>query len=298
MQLKQLEEFIAVVQAGSVRSAARKLGVTQPSLTKAIQRLEEDVGSPLLVRTGQGVSLTEFGSVLLPHAEAIQAEMQRATEDLNHLRGRPERVIAVSVTPVAGTTIVPDALRIFRKSFPDVTVNVLDGLSPPGLSLLKIGAVDFYVGTAPGVQNEKSVSSIQLMPNPVSIACRAGHPLQHATRLAELVGAEWAFAGPTGFRGEHLDKAFQDQGLPLPTCVTHCASFTSLLSVACAGDVLTLVARRIFERGPFTKVLVPLAISDFTFELSPVRVVWKASSQHTPAAKAFVSALQQASRAR
>ncbi|MDM0084714.1 LysR family transcriptional regulator [Variovorax sp. J31P179] len=296
MQLKQLEEFIAVVQAGSLRSAARKLGVTQPSLTKAIQRLEEDVGSPLFVRTGQGVSLTEFGSVLLPHAEAIQAELQRANEELGHLRGGAESFISASTTPVAGTTIVPEALRIYRRSYPNVTVSVLDGLSPPGLSLLRIGAVDFYVGSAPGVQNDKSLSSIQLMPNPLKIACRPGHPLQQARRLADLVGAEWAFAGPTGFRGELLDTAFKARGLPLPRSVTHCASFTSLLSVASASDILTLVAERMFSKGPFSNVLVPVNIEDFEMELSPVRVVWKASNRQTPEAKAFVTSLQQASR--
>jgi DNA-binding transcriptional LysR family regulator len=296
MQLKQLEEFIAVVQAGSVRSAARKLGVTQPSLTKAIQRLEEDVGSPLFVRTGQGVSLTEFGNVLLPHAEAIQAELQRANEELGHLRGDSESIISASTTPVAGTTIVPDAIRIFRQSFPNVTVSVLDGLSPPGMSLLRIGAVDFYVGSAPGVQNDRSLSSIQLMPNPLIIACRPGHPLRHAKSLAELVGAEWAFAGPTGFRGELLDEAFRKQGLPLPRSVTHCASFTSLISVAAASDIFTLVAQRMFSKGPFTQVLVPVTIEGFRIEISPIRVVWKASNRQTPAAKAFVESLQQACR--
>jgi DNA-binding transcriptional LysR family regulator len=296
MQFKQLEEFIAVVQAGSVRGAARKLGLTQPALTKAIRRLEEEVGAPLLVRSGQGVSLTEAGSVLLPHAEAAQAELRRAAEDLEQLRGRPERMIAASCTPVVGVTIVPDALKLFRQTYPSVLLHLLDGLSPPGLSLLKVGAVDFYVGSAPGVQDDKSLGSMQLAPNPLVIACRPGHPLQHASQLADFVGAEWAFAGPEGFRGELLAAALAQSKLPAPQSVTHCASFTTLLSVVSVSDALTLMPTRMFQRGPFTKTLVPIPVPEVSLEMSPVRVVWKSANQLTPAAKAFINALRQASR--
>jgi LysR family transcriptional regulator, regulator of abg operon len=296
MQFKQLEEFIAVVQAGSIRGAARKLGLTQPALTKAIQRLEEEVGAPLLVRTGQGVSLTEFGNVFLPHAEAAQAELRRAAEGLQRLRGTPERMISASVTPVVGITIVPDALRLFRQSHPSVLLHLLDGISPPGLSLLKVGAVDFYVGSAPGVQNEKGLGSIQLAANPLVIACRPGHPLQHASQLADFVGSEWAFAGQEGFRGELLEAALEQKNLPAPLCVTHCASFSTLLSVISASEVLTLMPRRMFQRGPFAKVLVAVTIPGINLEMSPIRVVWKAANQLTPAAKAFINALRQASR--
>ncbi|MCC6249866.1 MAG: LysR family transcriptional regulator [Rubrivivax sp.] len=296
MRLKQLEEFVAVVQAGSVRGAARKLGTTQPALTKALQRLEEEIGSPLLLRSGRGVSLTAFGRALLPHAEAVQAELQRAADDLEQLRGGPERSLSVSVTPVAGITIIPEALRLFRREFPDVLVSVLDGLSPPGISLLKIGAVDFYVGSAKGAQDERSFGSMQLAPNEIVVACRPGHPLQKATRLGDLVQAQWAFTGKDGFRGELLDDAFEHAGLPKPTSVTHCASFTTLLSVVEASDLLALIPSRILGRGPFGNVLVPLTLPEMRLEISPIRVVWKAANALTPGAKAFINALRQASR--
>lgn len=296
MRLKQLEEFVAVVQAGSVRGAARKLGTTQPALTKALQRLEEEIGAPLLLRSGRGVSLTSFGRALLPHAEAVQAELQRAAADLEQLRGGVQTALSVSVTPVAGITIIPEALRIFRREFPDVLVSLLDGLSPPGISLLKIGAADFYVGSAKGAQDERSFGSMQLAANEIVVACRPGHPLQRATRLSELVQSEWAFTGKDGFRGELLDDAFARAGLPKPKSVTHCASFTSLLSVVAASDLFTLIPRRILTRGPFGNVLMPLTLPEMSLEISPIRVVWMAGTALTPAAKGLIDALRQASR--
>lgn len=296
MRLKQLEEFIAVVQTGSLRGAARALGITQPALTKAIRRLEEEVGAPLLVRTGRGVSLTEYGSALLPRAEAVQSELQRAAEDLDLLRGGAQRALSISVTPAVGTTIIPEALRQFRKSYPDVGVNLLDGLSPPGVSLLKIGAVDLYVGSAPGAQNDTGLNSIQLAPNEIAVACRPGHPLHKATRLSELVGADWVFTGPHGFRGDILNVAFEKQGLPPPLSKTNCASFTTLLSLAATSDLLVLVSRRVFHHGPFRDILVPLSLTDLNFEIAAIRAVWKASHQLTPVEKAFVASLRQAAR--
>jgi LysR family transcriptional regulator of abg operon len=175
-------------------------------------------------------------------------------------------------------------------------LHLLDGLSPPGLSLLKIGAVDFYVGSAPGVQNDKSLGSMQLAPNPLVIAGRPGHPLQHASQLADFVGAEWAFAGPEGFRGELIEAALAERTLPAPRSVTLCASFTTLLAVVSGSDALTLMPTRMFQRGPFTKVLVSIPIPELDLEMSAVRVVWKSANQLTPAAKEFINSLRQASR--
>ena len=62
MRLQRIEQFIAAVDAGSIRGAARQLNMSQPALTRALQQLEEDLGVQLILRSGRGVSLTEAGT--------------------------------------------------------------------------------------------------------------------------------------------------------------------------------------------------------------------------------------------
>ena len=77
MRLQQLREFVAVAEAGSVRSASRALGVTQPALSKSVRQLENEVNAALFLRSASGVTLTPFGNAFLLRARLISAEMQR-----------------------------------------------------------------------------------------------------------------------------------------------------------------------------------------------------------------------------
>jgi DNA-binding transcriptional LysR family regulator len=81
MTLQQLRAFLAVVDEGSFRAAARKLAISQAGLTTAIQALERSLGQTLLLRSLRGASLTTAGHRLLPRAQLIEREAQRAADE-------------------------------------------------------------------------------------------------------------------------------------------------------------------------------------------------------------------------
>ena len=69
MRLRQIEDFLAVVEAGGIRAAARKRGVSQPAITKSVRRLETDLGAQLVQRTPQGILLTSSGRAFFERVE-------------------------------------------------------------------------------------------------------------------------------------------------------------------------------------------------------------------------------------
>ena len=87
MKLRQLQALQAVADTGSFQAAAEQLCITQPAVSRAIADLEVELGAPLLTRLAKGATLTEFGSTVLKHAQAIDQEVARIQDSAKALRG-------------------------------------------------------------------------------------------------------------------------------------------------------------------------------------------------------------------
>ncbi len=85
MRLSQIRDFVAVVESGGIRAAARKLGVSQPAITRSVRSLEAELHAPLLRRTPTGVVPTTPGRALFARARAAQAELRKAEEEVAHV---------------------------------------------------------------------------------------------------------------------------------------------------------------------------------------------------------------------
>ena len=123
MRLTQIRDFLAVVEAGSINSAARKLGVSQPGLTKSLGSLEAELGASLLKRTPTGVTLTRLGQAFHVHARAGYAELAKA-EAVTHA---PKLQVTLGFGPFFAAQIVPQAVMSFREKFPQVELRLKEG---------------------------------------------------------------------------------------------------------------------------------------------------------------------------
>lgn len=89
IQVRQLRYFAAVVRTGSLRGATTKIGVSQPTLTRQIQQLEEALGVSLLVRNARGIQPTQAGRVLFEDAVELLAQLERALDRARAASGPP-----------------------------------------------------------------------------------------------------------------------------------------------------------------------------------------------------------------
>ncbi|MCB2000800.1 MAG: LysR substrate-binding domain-containing protein [Burkholderiaceae bacterium] len=129
MELRQLEYFVSVVEAGSFSRAAVALNLAQPSVSRQIALLEQEVGQRLLERTGRGVVLTEGGELLLVHARSMLETAQRARAELHELGTNPSGRVVVGLPPRVALGLSVPLIKRFRARFPNAVITVLEGLS-------------------------------------------------------------------------------------------------------------------------------------------------------------------------
>lgn len=214
MKLHQVRDFIAIAENASIRKAAKVLGLSQPTLTKSLRHLEDEMHVQLFARTPRGVELTPYGEVLLVRARLIEAESQKARQEIAQMRGEKEGTVTVGVSPTVATSLLPSALTQFRKDYPNVRINIVGGLYYAHLPELRAGTMDFAVGAVPAGDPKSDLESEILFYNSTAITCRKGHSLRNATKLSELEKAEWILYGPSQRGpGASIIEAFQVAGL-------------------------------------------------------------------------------------
>jgi DNA-binding transcriptional LysR family regulator len=123
MDLSELETFLAVVRCGSFSRAAAALYRTQPAVSIAVRKLEDAVGQPLLVRSPDGVRLTEAGRLLVDYAERMLHLRQRARESLEDLQRMRAGQLTLGANESSVHAVLP-ALAAFRRRWPDVRIAV------------------------------------------------------------------------------------------------------------------------------------------------------------------------------
>src|SRR5512138_448345 len=118
MRFNQIRDFLAVIESGGLRAAARALGVSQPGITKSVRALEAELGVPLMLRTTRGAVPTRFGRSFLARAQVMQDELRKAEEYFAQLAGDRAGSVAFGFGPIVAALIVPEALAHFRHQFP------------------------------------------------------------------------------------------------------------------------------------------------------------------------------------
>ncbi|CAL9565968.1 HTH-type transcriptional regulator GltC [Streptomyces sp. enrichment culture] len=132
----------AVASTGSFSAAGRELGCTQPAVSQQMKALESSVGTPLLVRTGREMRLTQAGEALVRHAAGIIAGLTAAEEEVAAIAGlRAGRVRLVSF-PSGSSTLVPTALAALRAAHPGTRVSLEEAEPPNSVQLLREGDCD------------------------------------------------------------------------------------------------------------------------------------------------------------
>ena len=141
--LRQLSYFVTAADSGSVLEAARRLGVTQPSVSSALVKLESLLGVQLFVRHhAKGIALTRMGRTLLPEARTLIGQASAIEEQAKTLSGKPIGPIVLGCYPSLAPLFVPALVDQIRSAYPLLTLTVIEGTEDRFLPLLETGEVD------------------------------------------------------------------------------------------------------------------------------------------------------------
>lgn len=296
MKYHQLKAFVTVVEEGSIRAAARHLNLSPAALTKALKELEHVLGVSLLIRTTRGIQLTPIGQQLKVRARLIVAEMQRAREEIEQARDGSAGSVAAAITPAAALTILPHAFAAFRRRFPNARVNVAEGFPGTALAQLHDGTLDFAVLAMGADALSDEFEHSTLYHSELVVACRRGHPLQHATSLSELVEADWLLNLAPDSSAQVLFNAFRLHGLPLPSRIVECLSYGVSQGLVQGANLLTAMPRQLLDfkwQDEVTTVPVREPIQPIA-----MRLITRRNSPPTPAASMLIDCLRDAARRR
>ncbi|TYP79548.1 LysR substrate-binding domain-containing protein [Paenibacillus methanolicus] len=126
MDLKQLLYFVTVAEAGSFTQAARKLHLTQPSLSKMVRLLEEELGVLLLDRSAKPLELTDAGAAMLKSARQVLQSVERMSGDLAEVMTLKKGKLHLGIPPMIGSTFLPPVIERFLALYPDIRLQVTE----------------------------------------------------------------------------------------------------------------------------------------------------------------------------
>src|SRR5690349_15578715 len=173
MQLRHLETFVAIVDAGTLTAAAARLYKTQGAVSHDLKALESDLGLELIDRSGQRVRLTAGGLALLPMARRLLGEVSDVRHEMARVRAGDQPVVRLACLPSLGTRLcrlVADHAR----SHHGMRWSIITGLRGWMIDGLREGLFDLAICDA---HTDDDLVSLPLMREPLSVALSRGHPL-------------------------------------------------------------------------------------------------------------------------
>lgn len=184
--------FQEVVRCGSIRAAARSLGLTQPSVTKTIHDLENYFGMPLIIRNNNGIALTDAGKLLLPHARTVLRDLTHTVNEMRRLINDPVNDVALGFSSLIGFTAMPDIVQTFGQRYPGARLTMHEAQLSTLLPALREGRLDFAIGTVTPDMPVQNLTVYPLFDAEFAYIAAPDHPLAACETLGALQHARWA----------------------------------------------------------------------------------------------------------
>jgi DNA-binding transcriptional LysR family regulator len=209
--IQQLEVLVALVEAGSFTRAAVTLSLSQPSLTKQIQNLEEVVGSRLVNRGVAGISLTPEGQIIYGYAKRIIRLREDAKERVVRLKAQESGHIYVAASTIPATYIFPRLLSRLKHTHPDIRVHLQMHDSEETLQIILNDQAEMgFIGKEP--INRKLIVQ-RLWKDSLVLAVPADHPLakQRTAKIGELAKMPFIIREKGSATRDIIEECFEKQ---------------------------------------------------------------------------------------
>jgi DNA-binding transcriptional LysR family regulator len=295
IDVARLRQLAVIVRERSFSRAAESLGISQPALSKNIRSMERALGVQLLERGRFGALPTAFGLALVRHADAIDAELRSAIQEVDALRVAKSGHVCVGCGPSEATRLLPIALNRLRARAPGISVTVLYGLNEGLMPMVKHGEVDFALSSIPARSSDADLRLVRLHEDRAAVIVRCGHPLlerRGPLTAQHLLDQQWILARHSELERRALDDVFIEMGLTPPVVSLETTSAVLMKTVVMQSDFLTFLPRELIyweERAGLLSALKLVAPSWHRI----VGLTLRARAAISPAAQALIDSLAQ-----
>jgi LysR family transcriptional regulator, regulator of abg operon len=297
MRLEKIEQFIAVVDAGSIRGAARQLGMSQPALSRALQQLEEELGVALMLRSGRGAVLTEAGRAFVAHARVAEAELRKAADEARRTVSDGSGLLSLGLSPVGASLLLPELAIGIRKARPKTRIRILETTPSALLPLVREEVMDLAVTQRTRIHLDAGLDYRPLAEINMRVAVRPGHPLlaSQPRSLKDLVEWSWLYMTAHDSSDDIVSRSFLADGLPVPLPAVHCGSYFIALDLLAATDMLGVLPPALLRSCMDSGKLVELTMAKPLLAIN-LGLYTRAGSPPTPSTKLAIELIVAISR--
>lgn len=279
LDLRQLQQFLAVADKGSFRGAARILNIAQPAVSRNVRNLEASLGVQLLIRSRQGVELTRAGATLAEGGRSLRREI----EDLTRRTQLSERgeigELRIGYTDFAIAGMLPLIVKLFRARYPKVVLRFVPLVTSEQIEALKLNEID--VGMLTGPVQAYGLESQLVQSNRLVCLVPETHPLasKDTVRVVELADEKFVLGDYRGWAHflAHISTLCLQYGF-LPNVVQEARDSTAIVGLVSAGIGITLIIERNGKRSYSGVHCLALSDTEYVIETLIVRKAEYANS--------------------
>ena len=292
MDMRQVRQFIAVVEHGNMLRAAQAIHLSQPALSKSIQNLESELDVPLLTRGPRGVAPTIYGDILLKHAKLLRNQGEQAVAEIRALKDGHAGHLWLGVANFA-VSFLPRVIAKLLDREPGLSLEIVDGTYEGLTTQVREGALDAVVAGFPPIHRAEDLVHEELVPGEFLLVCRPDHPLGARKRasLEDVAVHRWILANRPQAIIDIVELTFRTAGVAPPKPLIHSGSMVFLKAVLMEGQFLTLLPRGVVAHEVAARQLVALPLADTTFNTRE-GIIYRAGAIHPPALFALIAALK------
>ena len=295
MRLEDLRYFVAVAEEGNVGRAAQRLGVSQPALTKGVQRLEQGLAIELFDRGPKGMTLTSVGSVFFERARHLCLGLDEAVQEVSDLHLGAIGTIRVGAAPMFADRLVAETFTVLLRQRPGAKVRLTIGLNDALLPTLRLGDLDLSINALDDTEPEDLMQT-PLFNDQLCVVLRESHPLlaRPRLRLQDLADAAWALPGPEVLARRRLEARLAEHGMPPPRVVARLDNSVTLAPSVLRGSDLLAVMSRFALSTAAGQGLAALPLADATWSRR-IGVVTRRDAYLSPLVARFIELLRERS---
>jgi DNA-binding transcriptional LysR family regulator len=296
---RALRTYLFVCQENSISGAARRLNISQPAVSVTIAQLEETLDATLFERGRTGIKLTPVGLALKRRAEALEALLRDAREEIELVRHEIGGPIRIGGTPGALVSLIPNAVRHLTKENVRFALHVIERPDAELTELLRNGDIDLAVVTTGMEVPPDDLQEETIIKDPFSLV--VGHSNDHLpSRMAlpKTIDMRWLMPQAPGSFRRQIDALFTACDTPIPKEVIRCDSLLTTKAIIRSTDYVTIQPRGVVAAELSMGALRAIEIIDAPVVRNVGVRLTKDQTHRTAIAKKFLDAILETSRPR
>ncbi|GBC77409.1 HTH-type transcriptional activator CmpR [bacterium HR08] len=290
MEFAQLEALVAIARARSFSRAAEQLARTQPALSIAIRKLEEEIGALVFDRSQKEVTLTEVGQILFEYAQKILNLRREALGTIEELRQLHTGRVTIGANESTSLYLLPRIILAFREQHPTIKIEVYRSFSERLPREIKERNLDF--GIVSFDPNDSELASFPILEDELVLILPPGHPLaaRRQITLKDLGGEPFIAHNVRSPARERVIQAFRRARVPLNIAI-ELTSIETIKEFVKMGLGLAFVPRMCIEEELAHGKLATVPIHGFRHR-RVLRVIYLRDKVHSHAAQKFLEVIK------